>query len=97
MPFTAFYPALVALAMLMGLGLGLAGPLSTSVMYDASPPDKVGEVIGLRMTMANMGQTLVPLLSAAVGSALGVAPVFWTVAGLLFADAWTNRDKLRNA
>jgi MFS family permease len=95
MPLTAFYPALVVLASLMGLGLGLAGPLSTSVMYDASPPDKVGEVIGLRMTMANFAQTLVPLLSGAVGAALGVAPVFWAVGAMLLGDAWVNRDKLR--
>jgi len=95
MPFTAIYWALVAFAVVMGLGMGLSGPLSTSVMYDASPPDKVGEVIGLRMTMANLGQTLVPLLSGAVGSALGVSPVFWTVGALLFADAWLNRKKLK--
>jgi MFS family permease len=86
---------LVVLASIMGVGLGLSGPLSTTVMYDASPPDKVGEVIGLRMTMANLGQTLVPLLSGAVGAALGVAPVFWTVGALMLGDAWLNRAKLR--
>jgi MFS family permease len=95
MPFTAVYAALVVLACMMGVGLGLSGPLSTTVMYDASPPDKVGEVIGLRMTMANLGQTLVPLLSGAVGAALGVAPVFWTVGALMLGDAWLNRAKLR--
>jgi MFS family permease len=94
MPFTALYAVLVVLASIMGVGLGLSGPLSTTVMYDASPPDKVGEVIGLRMTMANLGQTLVPLLSGAVGAALGVAPVFWTVGALMLGDAWLNREKL---
>ncbi len=94
-PFTAMYTLLVAFALVMGLGMGLSGPLSTAVMYDASPPNKVGEVIGLRMTMANLGQTMVPLLGGAVGSALGVGPVFWTVGTLLFMDTWFNRHKLK--
>lgn len=94
-PFTQVYAVLVALAFMMGIGLGLSGPLSTTVMYDASPPDKVGEVIGLRMTMANLAQTLVPLLSGAVGAALGVAPVYWVVAACMLGDAWVNREKLR--
>lgn len=95
MPFTQIYSVLVVLAFVMGIGLGLAGPLSTTVMYDASPPDKVGEVIGLRMTMANLAQTLVPLLSGAVGAALGVAPVFWAVAACLLGEAWVNRGELQ--
>ncbi len=93
-PFTQVYSVLVSLAFIMGIGLGLAGPLSTTVMYDASPPDKVGEVIGLRMTMANLAQTFVPLLSGAVGAALGVGPVYWAVAACMFGDAWAKRGKL---
>ena len=96
-PVTQIYAVLVSLAFMMGLGLGLSGPLATTVMYDASPPDKVGEVIGLRMTMANLAQTLVPLLSGAVGAALGVAPVYWAVAACMFWDSWINREKLREA
>jgi MFS family permease len=95
MPFTQIYSLLVVLVFVTGLGLGLAGPLSTTVMYDASPPDKVGEVIGLRMTMANLAQTLVPLLSGVVGAALGVAPVFWAVAACVFGEAWVNRGEIK--
>lgn len=96
MPFTQLYTALLALAFLTGLGLGLSGPLANTVMYDASPPDKVGEVIGLRMTMANLAQTLVPLLSGAVGATFGVGPVFWAVSAALVGGAWMNREKLGN-
>jgi MFS family permease len=95
MPFTAIYALLAVLACVMGIGLGLSGPLSTSLMYDASPPDRVGEVIGLRMTMANAAQAVVPLLFGAVGTALGVAPVFWAVSAVLFGDVWSSRSKLR--
>ncbi|OGA14589.1 MAG: hypothetical protein A3G25_21655 [Betaproteobacteria bacterium RIFCSPLOWO2_12_FULL_63_13] len=95
MPLTQIFTMLAALAFVMGIGLGLTGPLSTTVMYDASPPDKVGEVIGLRMTVANLAQTLVPLLSGAVGATLGVAPVFWAVAACLSGEVWANRRELK--
>ncbi len=95
MPLTQNYTLLAAIAFLIGVGLGLTGPLANTVMYDASPPDKVGEVIGLRMTMANLAQTLVPLLSGAVGAALGVGPVFGAVAAAMLAGAWFNRGKLK--
>jgi nitrate/nitrite transporter NarK len=94
-PFTANYTALLALAFMMGTGLGLTGPMTTSLLYDASPPSRVGEVVGLRMTMANLAQTFVPMMSGAVGAAFGVGPVFWAVAAMLFADAFSNRDQIR--
>jgi len=96
MPLTQVYVVLASLAFVIGVGLGLTGPLSTTVMYDASPPDKVGEVIGLRMTVANLAQTLVPLLGGAIGATLGVAPVFWAVAACLTGEAWTNRGELKS-
>jgi hypothetical protein len=33
----------------------------------------------------------VPILSGAVGAAIGVAPVFWVVAACLFAGGWLTR------
>jgi MFS family permease len=96
-PFTSIYWLLVVFAVVIGLGLGLGGPLSTSVMYDASPPDKVGEVIGLRMTLANVAQIIVPIGGGVVGAALGVGPVFWAVAACVLGDAWMNRGKLQKA
>jgi len=45
--------------------------------------------------VANLAQTLVPLLSGAVGAALGVAPVFGAVAAAMLAGAWFNRGKLK--
>ena len=93
-PFTAEYAALVSLVIIMGLGLGLTGPLSTSLMYDASPPDRVAEVVGMRMTIANIAQAVVPLLFGAIGSVFGVGPVFWTVAAIVLGDAWSNRSEI---
>ena len=67
--YTGVSENVVALAGVTGAGLGLAGPLATTLMYDASPPERVAEVVGMRMTVANIGQTAIPLLSGAAGSA----------------------------
>ncbi len=93
-PTTAHFVLLLPLLFIMGAGLGLSGPMSTALLYDASPPERVGEVVGLRITMANVAQTFVPLASGAVGAAFGVAPVFWAVAVALFADAYSNRAEM---
>jgi MFS family permease len=94
-PLTARYAMLLPLSFVMGLGLGLSGPMSTTLLYEASPPERVGEVVGLRVTLANLAQTVVPLLSGAVGAAVGVLPVFWAVAALLAADSYANREQWR--
>jgi len=94
MPFTEIYWAMGVLACFIGMGLGLSGPVTTTLMYDASPPERVGEVVGMRMTVANAGQTVVPLFAGAVGAAFGVGPVFWFVAALVLGDVYSNRDML---
>ena len=94
MPFTEIYLWVAVLSCLIGTGLGVSGPVGTTLMYDASPPARVGEVVGMRMTVANIGQTVVPLLSGAVGAAFGVAPVFWAVAAIVVGDMYSHRGML---
>ncbi|HLX79901.1 MAG TPA: MFS transporter [Burkholderiales bacterium] len=81
-------PALAALSFLLGLGLGCAQPMIMAALYAASPPGRQGEVVGMRTTMINASQTFMPLAFGAVGSALGMAPILWTMAGLLLAGSW---------
>jgi len=81
-------PAMAALSFLLGLGLGCAQPMIMAALYAASPPGRQGEVVGMRTTMINASQTFMPLAFGAVGSALGMAPILWTMAGLLLAGSW---------
>ena len=67
----------MALSFLLGLGLGCAQPVIMSLLYDASPPGRQGEAVGVRTTLLNGSHTLLPLASGALGAALGMAPVFW--------------------
>ena len=77
------------------MGLGLSGPLSLSLLHDASPPDRIGEVVGLRVMLMNSSQTAVPLFAGAIGAALGVAPVFWVLAAALLAGSYAIRHQWR--
>jgi hypothetical protein len=42
----------------------------------------------MRTTMINTSQTFMPLAFGAVGTALGMAPILWTMAGALLIGGW---------
>jgi predicted MFS family arabinose efflux permease len=70
--------AMQVLAFILGLGLGLAQPMILSLMYKVSPPDRIGEAAGLRLTLVNVSQTALPMLAGAFGT-LGFGAVFITL------------------
>ena len=83
---------LMAIGFVLGLGLGMSQPMVMSLMHNATPPGRVGEAVGVRITLVNMSQTGMPLLFGALGSALGtLAPAFWATAALLLAGGWVAR------
>jgi MFS family permease len=90
-PFIAFLPALLALSFGIGLALGCGQPLTLNITYNRSPPGRSGEVTGLRLTINNITHIGVPLAAGALGSALGVAPVFWVNAVLLATSGRLSR------
>ncbi len=74
---------LMGLSFVLGLGLGMSQPMVMSLLHNAAPQGRVGEAVGVRMTLINMSQAGMPLLFGALGAALGIAPVFWATAFLL--------------
>ena len=92
-PLATQVPYLIALSFLLGLGLGCAQPMIMAALYAASPPGRQGEVVGMRTTMINTSQTFMPLAFGAVGSALGMAPILWTMAGALLIGSWLARKR----
>ena len=88
-------PMLMLFSFWLGMGLGLSGPLSLSLLHDASPPDRIGEVVGLRVMLMNSSQTAVPLFAGAIGAALGVGPVFWVLAAALLGGSYSVRRQWR--
>ena len=94
-PFSESVAPLMALSFLLGIGLGCAQPMINSLLYTASPPGRQGEVIGLRTTLLNASHTVMPLLFGAVGSALGMGPVFWTISACLLSGGWLARRRVK--
>jgi len=82
---------LMALSFLLGLGLGASQPMIMSLLYSASPPGRQGEVVGVRTTLLNGSHTFLPLAMGALGAALGMMPVFWSMAGVLLFGGWYAR------
>jgi predicted MFS family arabinose efflux permease len=79
------FGVLMALAFVLGLGLGMSQPMVMSLLFSAAPPERVGEAVGVRTTILNFVQTTIPLAFGALGAALGVTPIFWAMAVVLAA------------
>ena len=79
-PFMTQFAVLMALAFMLGLTLGGSQPMVMAMLHDAAPEGRAGEAMGVRATIVTAGQTSMPLLFGAVGSALGVTAAFWAVA-----------------
>lgn len=76
---------LMAVAFLLGLGLGAAQPNVMSLVHSHSPEGRVGEVLGVRSTIIHSSQVALPLVFGAFGSVLGASAMFWTMAVLVFS------------
>jgi MFS family permease len=94
-PFVEHVPALMALSFLLGLGLGSSQPFILSLLYEASPAGRQGEVVGVRTLTLNASHTVIPLASGALSAALGMAPVFLILAAGLLAGGWYSRRQVK--
>lgn len=91
-PLVEGVPLLMTLAFLLGLGLGGTQPLVLALLYQRAPPGRAAEAVGVRTLLLNFAQASVPLAFGALGSALGMLPVFWAMgAGLLGAVYMVSR------
>ncbi len=85
-------PALMIAAFALGLGLGSPQPMVLTLLHQSAPKGRAAEALGLRTTMINTSQTLMPMVFGAAGSALGITPLFWMIAALLIGgSAFTRR------
>jgi MFS family permease len=82
-PLISSAPLLMVVAFVIGLAIGGTQPMIMSVLYNAAPPGRGGEVVGVRTFLLNLTQAGMPLLFGAVGATLGMTPVFWAMAAAL--------------
>jgi MFS family permease len=90
-PFVASAGALMVLSFALGLALGSAQPMVMALLHSIAPAGRMGEAAGVRMSIINASTFAVPLLFGAVGSTLGLAPVFWSVGAALAGGGWFAR------
>jgi len=82
-PFFSSLAPLMAVAFLLGLGLGAAQPNVMSLLHARSPVGRVGEALGLRTTIMNSSHVVLPLVFGAFGSVLGAAAMLWAMAAVV--------------
>lgn len=91
MPLVNNFWILLAIAIFLGMSLGMSGPIILALLSETAPADRVGEALGLRMTLVNVILTGVPLVAGSLGALIGIAPVFWVISALLIGSCIAAR------
>jgi predicted MFS family arabinose efflux permease len=86
---SAFMLSVVAL--LIGLGMGCAQPVTLMLVYSRAPEGRAGEALGVRVTINQITHIAVPIIFGTLGSAFGVAPVFFINALIQAGGGLLNR------
>ena len=92
-PFTQNPWLLGAVSFVVGLGMGCGQPLSMLLSFNAAPPGRSAEAIAMRMAVSYGAHVVIPPVFGALGSVLGIAPVFWTCAMLMGGGAALNKGE----
>jgi MFS family permease len=95
LPFSRSVGTLMGLSFCLGLGLGASQPMVMSLLHTHTPPGRLGEAAGVRLSLVNSISVAVPLVFGAVGGAVGLSPVLWSVGVFLatggFLTRWSRR------
>lgn len=96
-PFASAVAFLIALSLLYGLAFGVLQPVVTALLYNAAPPGRSGEAMGLRATLQNGMHAVMPAFFGVLGTLFGTLPVFWCVGALLAAGGWMSKARWSKA
>ncbi|MGL4230363.1 MAG: MFS transporter [Casimicrobium sp.] len=95
--FAKNYTAMLVCSFVMGLGLGSSQPIVLSLLHSAAPPNRIGEVNGLRMTMISTSQWTMPLVFGILSAKTGLLPLFLLVGSGLVSGSWFAKKRLPGA
>jgi MFS family permease len=93
LPAVTSVPALAVLMVPLGLGLGLAQPITMAWIAAIAPVGVRGRAMSLRLTGNRLAQTLIPVIAGSVAGPLGMRGVLWTVA-LFLAGAAASASRV---
>ena len=93
MPFFQSVPVLILLSFMLGIGMGCGQPIITMLMYSYSPKGRTGEALGLRMSFIHLTKLVGPVVFGAIGSALGLAAMFFMNSLVMTAGGLLSRPR----
>ena len=88
--------ALMGMSFILGLALGACQPSMLAMLHQYAPPGRQAEAGGVRMALVNASQVALPLVCGALGTVVGVMPLFWAYALMLGGGVWMNRKPPEN-
>ncbi|MGH8806285.1 MAG: MFS transporter [Noviherbaspirillum sp.] len=88
-PFT-----LTIVAAALGLAVGSSQPNMLALLHQHAPPGRTAEAVGLRITIGNACQVVLPLAFGGAGAALGLSVVFWGMGAMIAAGIPLARHKI---
>jgi predicted MFS family arabinose efflux permease len=92
-PFSRDAIVLGLIAFFFGLGMGIGIPLTVILMFSRSAEGRSGQTLGLRLTANNFVRVTGPVVFGVVGTALGLAAVFWIVAAIMATGGLLSRSR----
>jgi MFS family permease len=85
MAFAPSHLAILAGAVILGLGSGVGGPAPAAYMADLGPPARMGAALGLYRAIGDLGFLIGPIAMGWVSDAAGYSSALIAAAGLLVA------------
>lgn len=90
---------LMIVAATLGLAVGSSQPNMLALLHHAAPPGRSAEAVGMRVTIGNACQVVLPLAFGGAGFALGLHAVFWSMSVMIGAGvplAWRQSGRRNN-
>lgn len=75
--------SLMAVAAVLGLAVGSSQPNMLALLHHTAPAGRAGEAVGVRITIGNACQVILPLAFGGAGAALGLSAVFWGMGAMM--------------
>lgn len=82
-PFVTTPGSIMIVTAALGLALGSSQPNVLALLHHASPAGRAAEAVGIRVTISNASQVVLPLAFGAAGAALGLFAIFWGMGAMI--------------
>lgn len=99
-PFMRQPLTLMMVAATLGVAVGSSQPNMLALLHHVAPAGRTAEAVGMRVTIGNACQVILPLAFGGAGAALGLHAVFWSMTAMIGAGvpvAWRKTATPKNS